>query len=52
VLLGVGASFRNLYVLSIQKGKEYDDRESAASYVSKFEKSVEEKRENKDEKRP
>lgn len=48
VLLGVGASFRNLYVLSIQKGKEYDDRESPASYVSKFEKTVEKKRENKD----
>lgn len=50
VLLGVGASFRNLYVLAIQKGREYGNRESASSYVSKFEKSVEEARKSKEDK--
>lgn len=50
VLLGVGTSFRNLYVLSVQKGREYADRESAATYVSKFEKEVEKERQNKSDK--
>ena len=50
VLLGVGASFRNLYVLAMQKGREYENRESASSYVSKFEKTVEQERQNKEDK--
>ncbi len=40
VLLGVGAAFRNLYVLSMQKSKEYDNKETPASYVQKYEKSL------------
>lgn len=44
VLLGVGSSFRNLYVLSKQKAKEYDDVESPSQYVHNFEKNLKEKK--------
>ncbi len=44
ILLGVGSAFRNLYVLSKQKAKEYDDVETPSRYVQKFEKSLKEKR--------
>jgi len=37
IILGVGTAFRNLYMLSIQKSKEYDNKETPASYVNKFE---------------
>ena len=43
ILLGVGSAFRNLYVLSKQKAKEYDDVETPSRYVQKFEKSLKEK---------
>ena len=37
VILGVGTAFRNLYMLSMQKSREYDNKETPASYVNKFE---------------
>lgn len=42
VLLGVGASFRNLYVLSIRQSKDYKDSETPEQYVKRFEKSSKE----------
>jgi len=44
IILGVGSAFRNLYVLSKQKAKEYDDVETPSRYVQKFEKSLKEKK--------
>lgn len=49
VLLGVGSSFRNLYVLSMQKSKEYESKESPSSYVHNFEKSLEKKKDHTEE---
>lgn len=49
VLLGVGSSFRNLYVLSMQKSKEYESKESPSSYVHNFEKSLEKKKDNNEQ---
>lgn len=46
VILGVGASFRNLYVLSMQKSKEYEKGESPSTYVNKYTKEQEEKQKN------
>ncbi|OJV62372.1 MAG: hypothetical protein BGO41_06130 [Clostridiales bacterium 38-18] len=43
VLLGVGSSFRNLYVLSMQKSKEYENKESPSTYVHNYERSLEKK---------
>ncbi len=40
ILLGVGTSFRNLYMLSMQKSKQYENKETPASYVQKYEKSI------------
>lgn len=37
IVLGVGTAFRNLYMLSMQKSKEYDNKETPASYVNKYE---------------
>lgn len=45
VLLGVGASFRNLYVLSMQKSREYQKDETPSSYVNKYAKEHDEKKE-------
>lgn len=45
VLLGVGASFRNLYVLSMQKSREYQKGETPSSYVNKYTKELDEKKE-------
>lgn len=45
VLLGVGASFRNLYVLSMQKSREYQKGETPSSYVNKYAKEHDEKKE-------
>jgi F0F1-type ATP synthase assembly protein I len=42
VLLGVGSSFRNLYVLSMQKSREYQKGESPSTYVNKYTKEQEE----------
>lgn len=49
VLLGVGSSFRNLYVLSMQKSKEYETKESPSSYVHNFEKSLEKKKDSSEQ---
>lgn len=40
VLLGVGSAFRNLYVLSINRTKDYKNDQSPSSYVDEFEKKV------------
>ncbi len=45
VLLGVGAAFRNLYVLSMQKSREYQKGETPSSYVNKYTKAHDEKKE-------
>ncbi len=42
VLLGVGASFRNLYMLSIRQSKDYEDSETPDQYVKRFEKTTKE----------
>lgn len=47
VLLGVGAAFRNLYVLSMQKSREYQKGETPSSYVNKYSKVHEGKKEKK-----
>lgn len=47
LILGVGASFRNLYMLSVRQGKDYEDSESPASYVKKFNKKVNEDKKRK-----
>lgn len=47
VLLGVGAAFRNLYVLSMQKSREYQKGETPSSYVNKYSKVHEAKKEKK-----
>lgn len=47
VLLGVGAAFRNLYVLSMQKSREYQKGETPSSYVNKYSKIHEGKKEKK-----
>ena len=44
VILGVGTSFRNLYMLSIQKGREYKNSESPSKYVNKYTNENEKKR--------
>lgn len=43
VLLGVGAAFRNLYVLSMQKSREYQKGETPSSYVNKYSKTHDDK---------
>lgn len=45
VLLGVGAAFRNLYVLSMQKSREYQKGETPSSYVNKHTKELDDKKE-------
>lgn len=47
IILGVGSAFRNLYVLSKQKAKEYDDVESPSQYVHNFEKKLKDKQKEK-----
>ena len=51
IILGVGSSFRNLYVLSIKKSKEYKSGQSPASYVDAFEKELKKKSENESKKK-
>jgi len=48
ILLGVGSSFRNLYVLSIQKSKEYTDSETPSSYVNKYTKKTQDDKSDED----
>jgi len=43
VILGVGTSFRNLYMLSVQKGREYKNSESPSKYVDKYTKENDKK---------
>jgi hypothetical protein len=40
IVLGVGASFRNLYQLAQIKGREYEDTETPERYVKRFEREV------------
>jgi hypothetical protein len=40
--MGVGASFRNLYMLSIRQSKDYEDSETPDQYVKRFEKTTKE----------
>ena len=40
IVLGVGASFRNLYQLAILKGKEYKDVEMPEQYVKRIEREA------------
>lgn len=40
IILGVGASFRNLIQLSVKKTKEYENNQSPEAYVHAFEKKV------------
>ncbi len=50
LILGVGAAFRNLYVLGLQKSKEYENSESPETYVREFEKKIrEDKADNEEE---
>ncbi len=44
LLLGVGASFRNLYVLAIRQSKDYEDTETPERYVQKVEKDARKKK--------
>lgn len=46
IVLGVGAAFRNLYQLGVQKSKEYESHDSPETYVKKFEASVKKKAED------
>jgi len=49
IILGVGAAFRNLYQLAMQKSKEYDNKETPESYVRQFEQG--QKKENEERKK-
>ncbi len=44
MLLGVGAAFRNLYVLAIRQSKDYEDSETPERYVQRFEKEARKKK--------
>lgn len=46
LLLGVGASFRNLMVLGTRKSKEYENSQTPEQYVKAFEKKLKNEREN------
>lgn len=46
LLLGVGASFRNLMVLGTRKSKEYENTQTPEQYVKAFEKKTKNEREN------
>ena len=50
IILGVGSSFRNLYVLSIQKSKEYTNSETPSSYVNKYTKKKRDDESDEDDK--
>lgn len=50
VLIGVGTSFRNLYMLSIRQTRDYTDSENPSTYVNNYEKKIQEEKKEKEEK--
>ncbi|GAB6107619.1 AtpZ/AtpI family protein [Fusibacter bizertensis] len=50
VLIGVGTSFRNLYMLSIRQTKDYKDVENPSTYVNNYEKKIQEEKRDKENK--
>lgn len=48
IVLGVGASFRNLYQLSVTKGKEYQDEETPEQYANRVEREAKAARQKKE----
>lgn len=47
VLVGVGTSFRNLYMLSIRQTRDYTDSEKPSTYVNNYEKKLKEEKRDK-----
>ncbi len=50
VLIGVGTSFRNLYMLSIRQTRDYTDSENPSTYVNNYEKKIQEEKKEKENK--
>lgn len=50
VLIGVGTSFRNLYMLSIRQTRDYTDSENPSTYVNNYEKKIQEEKKEKEKK--
>lgn len=48
VVIGVGTSFRNLYMLSIRQTKDYKDSENPSTYVNNYEKKIQEEKRDKE----